>query len=354
MNKARTILIVTQEYDPHADCMVQVLQDMGHIPLRLHTADIPQQIMISFHFREGTLGGAFSTNGRQLRLEEIDAVWWRRPARYKLPDTLSEDEKIFARLELQYSLHGIWDAMDCYWMSRPHNIRLASYKPGQLRRAATLGFSVPRTLITTDPEQVRAFYEACNHQIIYKVLSDPMLGFAGRADEIAARCRVEGGPGQAPYIDWSRIQARTAYTTLVGREQLAMLDTVRFAPCQFQEYVAKQLELRVMLIGDELFVAEIHSQVHETTRHDWRHYEVEIPYKKGTLPADMAQSCYDLVKSYGLNYGAIDLILTPDGRYVFLEINPNGQWLWVQHLVPELKMKEALAARLIKGNDASH
>lgn len=251
------VLIVTQMFDPHTDCMVHLLQKMGHQPIRLHTADIPQIETLSFHLTNEGLRGGFYANGRQIDLQDIHTIWWRRPGRFQLPPDLPEDERVFANLELTATLGGIWDALDCYWMSKPHHIRLASYKPGQLKRAASLGFEVPRTLITTNPLHVQEFYEACCGQVIYKVLSDPTLGFTVRAEEMMKECVVDRGPGVDPIIDWKRAKARITYTTVMQKKHLEMLEAVRLAPCQFQEYVPKQLELRVTIIGDEIFVAEI-------------------------------------------------------------------------------------------------
>lgn len=346
----KQILIVTCEFDPHADALVGLLQSLGHQPIRLHTADIPSDVAIDVRLHQKEQAYQLITPHCTVDLNQVRSIWWRRPAKPVLPEHLSEDEKIFAQLELKTTLQGIWDNLDCYWMSKPANIRRATHKTGQLKRAADLGFAIPRTMITTDPESVRAFYDLCEGNVVYKVLSDPTLGFAGRADELMARCRVDQGPGQEPIIDWSRVKAKITYTTRVEPDHLKLLDTIRYAPCQFQEYVPKEYELRVTVIGDELFTAEIHSQDHAATQLDWRHYEASIPYRLGKLPPKIEEACMTLTKGYGLNYGAIDLILTPDGRYVFLEINPNGQWLWVQQLVPELKMKEALATQLIQGS----
>lgn len=343
------ILIVTCEYDPHTDVLIHYLQEQGQHPVRLHTADMPSKIGLDFHYQDNERCYQLMTPHGVINLNDVRSVWWRRPAKYVLPDHLSEDEKVFARLELGVTLQGMWDSLDCYWMSKPTAIRQASYKPGQLKRAADLGFDIPRTVITTNPNTVREFYDVCDGNIIYKVLSDPTLGFAGRADEMMARCRVDQGPGKDPIIDWSLVKASITYTTQVTENDLAMLNTIQYAPCQFQEYIPKQYELRVTVIGDEIFTAEIHSQQHAATQLDWRHYDVHIPYAAGKLPPAVAEACMALTKGYGLNFGTIDLIYTPDGRFVFLEINPNGQWLWVQQLVPELKMKEALAAQLIQG-----
>lgn len=117
----------------------------------------------------------------------------------------------------------------------------------------------------------------------------------------------------------------------------------------FQEYVPKRVELRVTVIGDDIFAAEIDSQADEQASVDWRRFAMEIPFRQATLPTEVAERCLTLVKSYGLNFSAMDLILTPDGRYVFVENNPNGQFIFVEKLVPELRMTEALAACLIRG-----
>ena len=127
--------------------------------------------------------------------------------------------------------------------------------------------------------------------------------------------------------------------------------TIRLAPGIFQEYIPKRVELRVTIIGDDVFTAELHSQMYEETRYDWRHYEVEIPMYEHQLPVEIAEQCLALTKAYGLNFSTSDMIVTPDGRYVFLEMNPNGQFLWVQDCVPTLHMREAMAACLIRGSN---
>jgi len=214
-------------------------------------------------------------------------------------------------------------------MSFPPHIRRASNKIEQLQRAAQLGFRVPRTLVTNDPEQVLAFYESCGESIIYKALDNPYL---------------KPGPDEPD-------KGLTVYTNRITREHLALLETVRTAPCQFQELIPKQLELRVTIIGDDLFVCEIHSQEDPRTSLDWRHYEAPIPYTKGILPPEIADKCFALARGYGLNYSAMDLILTPEGEYVFIENNPNGQCLFVQEHIPEFKMAQAIAACLLRGKD---
>ena len=113
----------------------------------------------------------------------------------------------------------------------------------------------------------------------------------------------------------------------------------------------KRTELRVTVIGDELFAAEILSQEHAETVVDWRRFDVPVTWRRAELPDSVAAQCLALTRGYGLNFGAVDLVSTPDGRYVFLEINPNGQFLFVQERVPELRMGQALAACLLRGGN---
>lgn len=329
------IVIVTEKLDPHADDMIHMLRTLGHAPIRLNTDDIPLNTTMSFRLGSSAWKGEITiqTNGRTVDLGDVRSIWWRRPGPFALPDGLSLQEREFAQEEIHQALLGLLSSLDCYWISPPANIRRANHKLDQLKRAAALGFAVPETIVTTDPQQAREFYELCQGQMIFKVLTEPNLA----AHKVA---RLD--PTHAAPI------TRSTPTTLIGARHLAMLDSIQTTPCLFQEYVPKYLELRVTVIGDEVFAAEIHSQDDQAAVIDWRLGE-HVRHAKATLPAEIADRCVAFARSYGLNYSAMDFILTPDGRYVFIENNPNGQFMWVEKLIPELEMTAALAACLIRG-----
>jgi hypothetical protein len=99
----------------------------------------------------------------------------------------------------------------------------------------------------------------------------------------------------------------------------------------FQQKLPKQLEIRVTVVCREVFAAEIHSQISPKTRIDWRKYDIaNTPHYPHQLPKDVEEKCLSLTRHFGLDFNTIDLILDPDGRYWFLEMNPNGLWAWIE------------------------
>lgn len=337
----RPIVIITTQYDSHTDAMIRLLGEMGQEPIRLNTDDIPQRSDVTL-----TLNGAgwkghirLPSTGRRIDITDIRSIWWRRPEPFKLPKGMSEQEKSFARFELGHLFAGLWPLLQCYWISVPSNIRQAGWKPEQLARAQRMGFETPKTLVSNEPATVRGFYETCRSQgrdIVFKLMGDPSLGALNASGELTM----------------TTAKPKVTQTTLITEKELALLDSVRLIPGFFQEYIPKRVELRVTIIGDEVFAAEILSQEHEATRVDWRSMAVIPTYRKAELPTDVAERCLAYVKSYGLNYSAMDLIHTPDDRYVFLENNPNGQFLFVQERAPDIRLLEAMAACLIRGANA--
>lgn len=331
--KPRKIVIVTDKFDLGADAVILRLREMGQLPARINLGDIPLETSFSVALGNARPMGKLRTKNREIDLHDIRSIFWRNPGSSRLAEGMPAAEQKFVRAEIDHALNGLWASLDCYWMSFPGNIREASWKPGQLKRAASLGFEIPRTLVTSQPSQVLPFFEQCREKMIFKAMSDPFLG----------------GIHQ-PASEGSSPAAKVVCSTLIKREDLQEnLGQIANAPCQFQEYVEKKLEFRVTIIGDDIFVAEIESQHPLRTPLDWQQSTASMVVRKGSLPAEIETRCFALVKGAGLNYSTIDLILTPDGRYVFLESNPSGHCLFVQERVPELKMIDAIAACLLRG-----
>ena len=139
-------------------------------------------------------------------------------------------------------------------------------------------------------------------------------------------------------------QEQVVFTTPITPEHLGMLEGLKYCPMVFQEMVPKALELRVTIVGERVFAAAVDSQVSEATRFDWREDGVALidAWKPYDLPGEVEAKLLALMDQLELNYGAVDLILTPAGEYIFLEINPAGEFFWLE-LNPGLPISEALA-----------
>ncbi|MER5623204.1 MvdC/MvdD family ATP grasp protein [Streptosporangium sp. NPDC002544] len=331
---ARQVLIFTNRNDLHSDVIIGKLHELRQTVVRLNTDDIPQKTLIELRLDSSTwIGGIRLGNGRAVELSELKSTLVRRPEGYVFPQHLDPISRGFADAETRHTMGGLWESVDCYWMSRPDMIRAASWKPEQLQRAARMGFEVPRTLISTDPDAVREFHESCSGRIVFKSMTGPAA--------LASAAKAGGSPQEVGFA-----------VRVVTEEDLSRLEATRISPCLFQEYIPKSHEIRATVIGDEVFAAEIRSQDSPETSVDFRQARITIPYRRAVLPPSVETRCLEFVHSYGLTFGALDIVVTPDGRFVFLENNPVGQFMFVERKVPELRMTDALVACLARGAGA--
>ena len=138
------------------------------------------------------------------------------------------------------------------------------------------------------------------------------------------------------------------YTTAIGPEHLDELDDLRLSPMVFQERIDKARELRVAVVGGRCFVGAIDASGSAAGQVDWRRARPEeCRWEPGELPEEVADCLQSLVAALGLVYGAADLIVTPDGRHVFLEVNPGGEWGMLEHELG-LPIAAALAEALVE------
>lgn len=304
------LLVISDKTDNHLPFLLPKLEDRGIDYVCLDTADFPDEIDIEVGIdSHGTLRGLVHDRDRSWSLAEITAVWNRRPEPPRVSAAITEPtQRAYAELQSRAVLEGLWWLLDCRWLpARPLIDKRGNNKLVNLARAVGLGFTVAETLMTNRPDAFVEFYERSRGILVAK-------GFAYTHLERHAE----------PY-------AYQVYTNPVRRRDLANVDAIRYAPSIFQRYVNKRVELRVTVVGERVFAAEVDSQASRSTRHDCRHYDDNfVRYRVHPLPADIAARCVRLVRSLELSYGAIDLIVTPEGEYVFLELNANGQWAGIE------------------------
>jgi glutathione synthase/RimK-type ligase-like ATP-grasp enzyme len=213
----------------------------------------------------------------------------------------------FCERESRAFLDGVLSALPTErWMSFPQSITRAERKPYQLSVASGLGFVVPHTVITNDPTFV--IETSQGHQMVAKAVSS---GY------------VAGPEGN-----------QAIFTSRLRDDDLQELEGLALAPVTFQELVEKVSDIRVTVVAGEVFAAEILSQGRQSSQIDWRATDdPHLPHREHHLSTAIADLCRELVNRLGLTFGAIDLALKRDGTYVFFEINPNGEWVWLEDLL---------------------
>lgn len=327
----KTILIISNSHDCHVVKMVDALKQLAWPFFILNLDKFPLQYKLTQDFSNEVVNTILQdlSNEESINFNDVGVVWNRKPAPFSFSnETMSAEQNLFATQETEHALFSALYLLDCHWFNHPKYLRAAVWKGEQLKRAQCLGFIIPNTIISNDPDQIRKFYKE-HKRVVYKVLSDPFLGFNEWEDEVTT-------------------EVKSVPTTEVSAEMLEDGDSLSVIPNQFQEYIEKAFELRVIIIGDTVFCARIDSQSHPETKVDCRNFNVNIPYTNFKLPAEIEEKCLKLMNSYQLKYSAIDLIVTPQNEYVFLENNPCGQYLFVENRVLELNLTNFLAEALIR------
>ena len=298
---ADTVLLVTTSYDSAPGYVGAALERRGVPFFRLDTDRFPSEVRAIFDPQRGL---TINDGEKSITGAEVKSVWYRRNVVPNLPEELDPGTREFCEREARSFLEGTLSALPTQrWLSSPQAIRHAERKPYQLAEAARLGFTLPRTIVTNDQAAARRF--ARDSKLVAKAVSSGYLA----------------GPGGN----------RAVFTSALAPSDLEDLDGLVLAPVTFQENVHKSSDIRATVVGDEVFAAEILSQSRESSRVDWR--ATDDPYlehRLHELPPSLADRCLRLVSQLGLIFGALDFALKPDGTYVFFEINPNGEWLWLE------------------------
>lgn len=307
---ATMLLFLTQAEDMHAD-WVEAECDRRAVPyLRLCTEEFPTTMHLSLHVEAGGIEGTIRLPEREVPLSEVIGIWFRRPGDVTPHPDMDPEYERFFRMEANATLDNLYHTLsERRWVNHPREMAAANHKLRQLRVAHQLGFKTMPTLVTNDPQEVRAFFHACGGQMVYKTMRQVPIA----------------------YIDDT---AYGIYTTLITQEALDdHLDTIHFIPCLFQKFIPKEYELRINVIGEHVWAAAIYSQESEEAMLDFRPHTSAVRHAPVLLPREVEEACRRLTHRLGLRMGNIDLILTPDGDYYFLEINPGGQWAWVEDRV---------------------
>lgn len=344
------ILLLASEYDRHAPLVEDVLRRREQSFVRYDYSKFPAKSQLGIrinHTRQ--VSSALTLGSTTYSLTDFSAVWFRRP---KHPKAATTTDKAFAKYiesESWAFLEGLlYVTQRAFWLSNPKNEQAAEYKHRQLLVAHELGLIVPDTVVGNHYDYAKQCIEEHGELAIKPFARNAM------ELELTLPQRV-----MKLLYDWScprKQPFRSVITVLTQRFQQQdaqpYLDMIPKCPVILQEYIPKKLELRITVVGKNVFPCAIYSQDSDSKNcTDWRNDPYSYRHEPWILPAAIEEKCLALVNRLGLHFGCIDMIVTPEDKYVFLEINPNGQWRWIQELTG-MPIADAIADLLINGKES--
>lgn len=299
------VLVITRANDVTADHVLRRMADRNIPCLRLNAEDFGA-VEITLQF-PNVCDSVLCIGSTRIVISKIRGVWLRRFAKPQACQIHEPEARTFAESEMDFTLRWFIDLLSNYCPVLDVETRVLDgrNKFDQLAIAETFGLQIPATLITNNPTTAKDFVKK------YKAVAIKSVAGYGR--------QIEGG-------------FYTVYTNIVTKNILDQFESVRLAPVCLQEYVDKEFELRVTVVGKKVFGCRIDSQKTKKTRVDWRRYDRTTPYSAYTINQELSERLIAIMKHYGIRFAAFDLIITPDGRTVFLEMNPASQFLWVEEL----------------------
>ena len=298
------VLLFTNKEDVTTDFIVQELKRQEIDFYRFNTEELSKSVEIDLNFEKEKYLLIDKLDNKTYNILDFTDIYYRRP---ELPlyndESLSEGEKSFLQTEIYYTLEGVYRLLsNKHWFNNVFAIRNAENKIYQLQLAKEVGLSIPSTLISNHYDSMEQFMEKGKH--IIKPVHN-------------ARIKDE----QLPQIVYT-----SEITQAIKKEE------AEYNINYLQDKIEKRYDVRATFVEEKCFAVTIDSQELEETRVDWRKGEHILQHTPIELPREIRLKCIQLMKRLDLHYGAIDFILDKQGNYFFLEINPNGQWAWIEHL----------------------
>lgn len=313
MRTSAAVAIVCGQSDAHADAVRSALEAEYALDVAIVDATaFPRSATASATVRPDQTGLSYSDRTTCVDVSALRSIWWRRPRRSEIENVYyGLPARDHLQLECDHFMQGLLWAHRGLWVNHPRNDLIASRKIVQLVEARRVGLDVPETLVTNDPHEARQFIEALQGPTVVK--------------------RVAAVPGLA------------APTTLIDDQMQDRLDVIRHAPTIFQRYISGPLDVRVTWIAGEAWAAA--TEVDRSPTPEDTSFDVDANYTAHELPPAIRAGLGKLMTSLQLVFGALDLRVADDGTYYFLEINPAGQFLWIEHATRQ-PLVAALAATL--------
>ena len=326
------VLIITNKEDVHPTPVIDILNKRNIQVFRLNTESLLTDYEFTWWNNSVVTNFTITnkTTGLELNEENLEVVWDRRP---ELPKELLIDGNETINKHNLKEAAGFLRFFRSYISNIPSigsiiYDNFADSKMQQLFYATSVGFIVPHTCFSNRQTDILRMAKNYKEIVLKSIESDGFIDCDSDKE----------------YTFYSQ---KVSYKEIANAPREAFIQTVSYV----QEYIPKAFELRVTVVAKKVFACKIESQhlADDEGKIDWRQgYEHGLRYKPYDLPDDIAQKCISFLNKMRLNFGAFDFIVTPSGEFVFLECNPNGQWLWIE-METGLKISEAIADALATG-----
>jgi len=243
-------------------------------------------------------GPTFSTaDGERIDVRNLDLIWWRRAhVLQNIPDDVTDPASIdVINNDCRFAMLGmLLNDFKGVWISDPQATRHAQNKLVQLRIAERIGFRTPRTLVSQNELAIQEFCSLLDNRVVVKVVR---------------------GAKSAPLL-----------TTMIDPSALQEVDSIRLCPTMYQEFIPGTRHVRACCFGTTAYAALL-----ESKDVDWRD-NLDIPVSVFELPEPLKARLQAALKALGIKMGIFDLKFDEIGEPVWLEVNPQGQFLFLEGL----------------------
>lgn len=293
------LLIVSNRRDLAADYVVARILERRYPYFRINAEDLSEA---DYHLQLSNSAPNLVVTilGRTLHLRDVSSVWYRRQLFPNVNDVIAECDRPFAEGELVHLIEGALPRLGCRWVDDPDRVRFAERKLQQLKVATANGIPIPETIISTNPDTLCEFVRSHERGVVCKPI---FRGLHSHGKQI-----------------------RAAYTRLATADEFENLKEGQVFPTLLQQLIPKGSDLRVTVIGSHIFGVEI--STHDRVL-DWRLPDVRPCNRRIEVPTQVASACRLMLDRLGLTCGAFDFAISPEGDYFFLEVNPVGEWAWL-------------------------
>lgn len=322
-----SVLIITMPCDIHAQAVYWAIKKLGGTCDILYPLDLAGGANWSWTVSGDELVTEFRGNRSVYNLSGYETVWLRRPPGIIPLEHLDDDvERAISEAEFNLLTQSIYRTVEvnAFAVNPVGSTRTASLKPYQFNQASLCGLPVPRTLVSNSREEILGFFEELDCNIVYKPVKAGMWPI---------------GPEEKTRAPW-------VPTTRMTRELLLKADLAS-APGIYQECIAKASEVRATVMGRSVFAWEKTFAGRKDVDVDWRYVHKEANVALHKLPDGLSQKCFDLMDRLDLRFGCFDFAIDADGQYHFLEVNPQGQWIWGDEYGVGLNQLDAMAQYLM-------